>query len=73
MSEEDHTEHMLWVTNEISEGDTKHLKKRDLIEAVRFWSGRAGTLAEEKESLKTRVLIFATELCTESPNVETKE
>lgn len=68
-----HKERMLAVTNDISEGDTKHLKKKDLVEAVRFWAARSDQLAEEKESLKTRLLIFITDLCTEPSPTETEE
>lgn len=54
---------ILAVTNDVNEGDTGHLKKSELVEAVRYWSCHASELAAEKESLKTRVLLFATELC----------
>ena len=57
-------ERILEITNDVSEGDTSHLKKSELIEAVRYWSLKSAANAGDAQSIKTQLALFVTKLLT---------
>ena len=57
-------ERILQITNDVSEGDTNHLRKSELIEAVRYWSLKCSEDAAKSEQVKTQLALFVTKLLT---------